>query len=225
MLVFNHRLSGGVVLDYGFIEDLHLQIGKSIGSRFYIIAPAASVAFLEDYIDLESTRYYVLRIPYSIINELHTRDFEAITQPVDETHVNELVEAVGFDFIQQPKVECGYYLRSAEGQMFAEAMIVIHTFKSEALAKGASLKQNLETLSAVLVDCDYPHDASRSSDEPPPPFELDRVFYANQIREAQWSVRISIEELGEYVMVIYMDIYGNEYTEIKSRSDFLAVTV
>src|SRR5690606_32944302 len=100
VLVFNHRLKGGVVLDYGFIEHLHLQIGKRIGSRFYIIAPAASVTFLEDYIDYDSTRYYILRIPYSIINELHTRDFEAITQPVDETRVNDTVQAVGFDFIR-----------------------------------------------------------------------------------------------------------------------------
>ena len=69
VLVFNHMQFGGVVLDYGVIEDLHARIGSRLGSRFFIIAPAASVAFIEDYVDMEATRYYVLRIPYSIINE------------------------------------------------------------------------------------------------------------------------------------------------------------
>lgn len=117
MLVFNHTIGGGVVLDYGFIEDLHSQIGSRLGARLFIIAPAASVAFLEDYVDKGKTRYYMLRIPYSIINELHSRDFEAITQPVDEMQVNETVEAVGFDFIRQPKVECDYLIKRNSGKL------------------------------------------------------------------------------------------------------------
>lgn len=220
VLVFNHRLSGGVVLDYGFIEHLHMQIGTRVSSRFYIIAPAASVAFLEDYIDLDSIRYYVLRIPYSIINELHSRDFEAITQPVDEAQVNDTVQSVGFDFIRQPYVECEYFTRQTKEQLFAEAVIRIRTFRSEALAKGASTKQNLESLSMVFVDMNYPHEPSRKGDEPFAPFELDRVFYANQLRNSDWEIRIPFEEIGDYTMLIYMDVYGNEYTEIKSRDDF-----
>jgi hypothetical protein len=220
VLVFKHRLGGGVVLDYGFVENLHTQIGSRVSARVYIIAPAASVAFLEDYIDLDSTRYYILRIPYSIINELHARDFEAITQPVDETQVNDTVQAVGFDFIRQPHVECDYFVRQFEEQLFPEAVVHIHAFKSEALAKGASLKQNLESLSMVFVDLDYPHDPNRKGDERFPPFELDRVFYANQLRSNNWEITIPLEEIGDYIMIIYMDIYGNEYTEIKSRMDF-----
>lgn len=37
VLVFNHMQHGGVVLDYGFIDDLHNQIGSKIGSRFLLL--------------------------------------------------------------------------------------------------------------------------------------------------------------------------------------------
>ena len=214
VLVFNHLLGGGAVLDYGFIDDLHNQIG----AQFFIIAPAASVTFLEDYIDKGRTRYYILRIPYSIINELHTRDFEAITQPVDESQVNETVEAGGFDFIRLPEVACEYLVRPREGELINEAIIQIKTFKSEALAKGATQKDNLETLSMVMVDYDYP--LKEPDEQEPPPFEPDHVFFASDIEKNDWEVRLPPGSLGQQVMIIYIDIYGNEYREIKTLADF-----
>lgn len=210
VLVFNHLQHGGVVLDYGFIDDLHTQIGGKVGARFFIIAPAASVTFLEDYINKGRTRYYILRIPYSIINELHSRDFEAITQPVDESQVNATVEAVGFDFIRLPEVECEYRIAHREGQLIDEAVIHIKTFKSRAMVKGATQKGNLETLSMVMVDYDYDGEV----------FALDAVFYAADIEKNGWEVRMPLESLGKQVMIIYMDIYGNEYREVKTPADF-----
>lgn len=38
VLIFNHLQHGGVVMDYGFIDDLHAQIGGKVGARFFIIA-------------------------------------------------------------------------------------------------------------------------------------------------------------------------------------------
>ena len=210
VLVFNHLQHGGVVLDYGFIDDLHAQIGGRVGARFFIIAPAASVTFLEDYIDRGRTRYYILRIPYSIINELHSRDFEAITQPVDESQVNATVEAVGFDFIRLPEVECDYRIEPPPGEMIHQAVIRIKTFKSRAMVKGATQKGNLETLSMVMVDYNYDGEV----------FALDGVFYAADIEKNGWEVRLPLESLGKQVMIIYMDIYGNEYREVKTPADF-----
>ena len=216
VLVFNHMLHGGVVLDHEFVDDLHSQAGRRVGTAVFIIAPAASVVFLEDYIDKGDTRYYILRIPYSIINELHNRPFEALLQPVDESEINNTVEAVGFDFIKQPLVECSYGTRERDGSAVAE--ITIDTFRSEALAKGASLKANREALAMVLVDLDYPFKASQNK-ESPPPFKLDRTFYAVSLQE-DWTIRLPLEELGEYLMLIYIDVYGNEYTEVKARDEF-----
>jgi site-specific DNA-methyltransferase (adenine-specific)/adenine-specific DNA-methyltransferase len=220
VLVFNHRLGGGVVLDYGFIDDLHSKLRNKVGARFFIVAPAASVNFLEDYVEKGRTRFYILRIPYSIINELHRRDFSALVQPADENEVNATVEAVGFDFIRQPKVECAYSIRKPKGEMFRNAVVKIKTFQSRAMAKGASQKGNLETLSMVLVDYDYPYDSARKGKEALSPFEVDTVFYANDIQAAGWEVRLPVEVLGKSVMLLYVDIYGNEYTEVKTSSDF-----
>jgi len=213
VLVFNHLQHGGVVLDYGFIDDLHNQIGGKIGACFFIIAPAASVTFLEDYIDKGRARYYILRIPYSIINELHTRDFEAITQPVDESQVNETVEAVGFDFIRLPEVEFEYLVRPREGELINEAVIQIKTFRSKAMIRGATQKGNLETLSMVMADYDYDGEV----------FAQDTVFYASDIEKNAWEVRMPLESLGQQAMIIYIDIYGNEYREIKTPADFRPV--
>jgi len=210
VLVFDYQKDGGVVLDYGFIDDLHSMIGSKIGRQFFIIAPAASVTFLEDYIDKGSVRYYILRIPYSIINELHNKDFEAIKQPVDESQVNDTVDAVGFDFIRQPKVECTYSIEKPEGQLLEYAVIKIKTFKSEAMLKGASQLGNRESLSMVMVDFDYNGEV----------FNLDKVYYASEIEKNGWKVFLPKENFKDRIMIIYLDIYGNEYREVKTLQDF-----
>jgi len=210
VLVFDYQKDGGVVLDYGFIDDLHSMIGSKIGRQFFIIAPAASVTFLEDYIDKGSVRYYILRIPYSIINELHNKDFEAIKQPIDESQVNDTVDAVGFDFIRQPKVECTYSIEKPEGQLLEYAVIKIKTFKSEAMLKGASQLGNRESLSMVMVDFDYNGEV----------FNLDKVYYASEIEKNGWKVFLPKENFKDRIMIIYLDIYGNEYREVKTLQDF-----
>ncbi|RJQ43645.1 MAG: hypothetical protein C4538_11690 [Nitrospiraceae bacterium] len=89
VLVFNYQKYKNAMLDRGFIDDLHKYLGDRNGRRFFIIAPAASVQFLEDYIDKGKIKYFVLRIPYSIIEEIHNRGFSKIKQPVSELDVND----------------------------------------------------------------------------------------------------------------------------------------
>jgi len=210
-LVFNHLGDSKLVLDYGFVDDLHSHIGSKVGKEFFIIAPASKVMFLEDYIDKESTRYYILRIPYSIINELHNKDFAAIRQPIDESQVNDTVDAVGFDFVRHPKVVCNYCRKKPRGQLYEVASIKIKTFKSEAMLKGASQLGNRESLSTVMVDFNY-----KNKDT----FNLDTVFYASDIEANKWEVHLPVEEIKDKIMIIYLDIYGNEYREIKTMKDF-----
>ncbi|PCE15916.1 hypothetical protein AUC47_10345 [Microbacterium sp. SZ1] len=214
VLVFNHRQDGGVVLDHGFIDNLHSQIGTRSSSDVFIIAPAASVAFLEDYIDHGDVRYYVLRIPYSIVNELHDRPFEALRQPIGAEDVNRTVDAVGFDFIQQPTVRCEYWLGNERGRDFA--YLRVEEFYSEALARGVTERGNRETLAAVLVDYDYPYDQAADS-EAAPPFVLDEVVFAAELEADEWTLKMPADKLGEFVMIVYLDVFGNEYTEVKTR--------
>src|SRR5438309_3822085 len=100
VLVFNHQKQPGVRIDEETVQSMHEALGSKVGSKMFIVAPALVFDFQQDYLTLDGVRYYALRIPYSIIHELHQRDFAALKQPADELAVNDTVDAVGFDFIR-----------------------------------------------------------------------------------------------------------------------------
>jgi site-specific DNA-methyltransferase (adenine-specific)/adenine-specific DNA-methyltransferase len=212
-LIFNFKAKEGVQVDEEYVSDLHRHLGSKIRKEFFIVAPAACVTFLEDYIDLDATRYYILRIPYSIIDELHDRPFQEIRQPVDEMHVNDTVEAVGFDFIQPPTLRAEYGVPRSKGDLFNYATIKIKQFESQAMTKIRHEFKNRETLSMVMVDYDY-----RSNGEGV--FDLDAVFFRDQIEKDGWEVRLDPSLFGSKIMIIYIDIFGNELLEVKTPKDF-----
>jgi len=211
VLVFNHTKNPGARFTEETLEDIHAAVGKRIGNKLFIIAPALTFGFQQDYIDLDGVRYYALRIPYSIINELHQREFTALKQPADEMAVNDTVEAVGFDFIRTPelKFKCGASKR--KGELFKEGIINIQTFKSEAVVREPLRnKGNLETLSMVMLDYDYDGEV----------FDLDAVFYADALAKADWEVRFPLESLGAKLMAVFIDIYGNEARVVLDAAEF-----
>jgi len=215
VLVFNYQKYPNAMMDRGFIEDLHKHLGDKIGRRFFIIAPAASVQFLEDYIEKSKTKYYILRIPYSIIEEIHNRGFTKLKQPASELDVNDTVDAVGFDFIQVPTVECDYSIEKKKGQLelgkgIKECVIKIKKFESKVISRKPLEFANLETLSMVMLDYDFNGEV----------FDLDEVLYAENLKNNNYEVRFSADKVKDQIMVIYIDIFGNEKREIKTLKDF-----
>ena len=217
VMVFNYKKHEDVILDREFIDDLHKILGDKVGYRFFIIAPAASVMFFEDYIEKGKTKYFVLRIPYSIIDELHRKGFTHIKQPIREADVNDTIDAVGFDFIQIPDVECEYFIEDKKGQAEIskangnkEAVIKIEKFKSNILSKKPLEFENRETLSMVMVDYNYDGEV----------FDFDDVFYAEDLKKNEWEVRFDADKIAGQMMIIYIDIFGNEKREVKSLKDF-----
>jgi len=215
VMVFNYQKHKDAVLDRGFIDDLHKYLGPRIGRRFFIIAPGASVQFLEDYIDKGNTKYFVLRIPYSIIEEIHNRGFSKIKQPVNERDVNDTVDAVGFDFIQVPTVECQYYLDKPKkvdlfNQNTKEFVIKIEKFESRVISRKPLKFVNLETLSMVMLDYNFDGKV----------FDLDNVFYAEELKKNDYEVRFAEKKVNGQIMIIFIDIFGNEKREVKTISDF-----
>jgi len=215
VMVFNYQEHKDAVMDRGFIDDLHKYLGNKVGRRFFIIAPAASVMFLEDYVEKGKTKYFVLRIPYSIIEEIHNRGFTKIKQPVSEMDVNDTVDAIGFDFIQVPTVECKYFIQDKKGQLeigkgTKECAIKIEEFASKVISRKPMEFANLETLSMVMLDYDFDGEV----------FDLDEVFYAEDLKKNDYEVRFAEDKVKEQIMVIYIDIFGNERREIKTLSDF-----
>ena len=190
--VFNHFKEGQI--SQQTIADLHASIGKTVGDRCFIIAPRGAFLFQEDYIEMDGVRYYALRIPYSFINELHRRQFSALVQPNDEMAINETVEAVGFDFIQPPVVELELFQKK-------QAMSVkIKKFESKARLRGEDKVSKHDALSMVMVDYDYNGKV----------FDLDKAFYASAIKDNKWKIELPTKEIKGDVMLVFLDIYGNE---------------
>jgi len=215
VMVFNYQKYPDAMMDRGFIDDLHKYLGDKIGRRFFIIAPAASVQFLEDYIQKGRTKYYILRIPYSIIEEIHNRGFTKIKQPVSEMDVNDTVDAVGFDFIQTPTVECRYFLDKPKksdlfNQKVKECAIKIERFESRVISRKPLEFANLETLSMVMLEYDFNGEF----------FDLDEVFYAEDLKKNGYEVRFAKDKVKGQIMIIYIDIFGNEKRETKTLKDF-----
>lgn len=192
VLVFNHFDKGTVSRET--ISDIHASIGKQVGDRCFIIAPRGTFLFQEDYIESDGVRYYALRIPYSYINELHRREFSALIQPSDETAVNETVEAVGFDFIQPPLVELELKRRTGL------ASIKIKKFVSRTRLRGEEKISKHDALSMVMVDFEYNGKV----------FDLDKVFYADALKSNSWKIEFSLKDVTGDVMLVFLDIYGNE---------------
>lgn len=192
VLVFDHFHKGTISRDT--IADIHSNIGKQIGDRCFVIAPRGAFLFQEDFIELDGVRYYALRIPYSYINELHRREFSALTQPNDEMAINETVEAVGFDFIQPPLVELE--LKTKMGL----ASIKIKKFKSRARVRGEEKINKHDALSMVMLDLNYHGKV----------FDLDHVFYAQDLKDKRWKIEFSLKDVKGDAMLVFLDIYGNE---------------
>ncbi|MCL2046449.1 MAG: site-specific DNA-methyltransferase [Oscillospiraceae bacterium] len=208
VMVFNHIENPGMQIDEGTIENIHTAVGKKIGSRFFIIAPRSVFDFQQDYIDLDGVRYYALRIPYSIINELHHREFTALRQPSDETAVNDTIDAVGFDFIQPPEVKWSVQIN--KGENGDEACLTIASFESRARLRDKDSHGGFETFSVLMIDYDYNGRV----------FNMDDVFYARQMQNTGWQTVFPINQMGEAIMLVFIDIYGNEAREVFARSSF-----
>jgi len=213
VLVFNYLKHKDAIMDRGFIDDLQRYLKGKIGKRFFIITPAASVKFLEDYIEKGKTKYYILRIPYSIIEEIHNHGFTKLKQPVSEMDVNDTVDAVGFDFIQMPIVEYKYFLDKPKktdllNQNTKECVIKIEKFESKVISRKLLEFANLETLSMVMLDYDFDGEV----------FDLDEVFYAEDLKKNSYEVRFAKGKVKKQIMVIFIDIFGNELRQVLGKN-------
>jgi len=199
-----------------YIDQLHENVGDYIKARMFIIAPAGRVYFLQDYIEKDGIRYYILRIPYSIIDELHKRTFERPSQPTSAKDINQIIEQVGFDFIHPPNVKAEYYRRMPKDKLIEEELIIeIKEFEAIQRAKEPEKfkdpnKDPKEALSMVLIDKDYNGKF----------FNMTNYFFAEDIKKEDYKVRIPATNLGQKVCIIYLDIFGNERIEVKEIKEF-----
>lgn len=209
-----------LLLDREYITTLHTVLGGRAGARFYVIAPITAMGFMEDEIELDNTTYILLKVPLSVLKALIEKgEPGSIKQPVSETDVNEVIDAVGFDFISQPEVKASFHRKKPlDKNLFntgkKDFSIEISSFKSNTLVYDPEDFENFETLSMALVDTDYNGDY----------FNLDKVFWANVILDEEKIkavIRIPEDDFpGKKMMIIFIDKYGNELKIVKTKRDF-----
>lgn len=210
VLLWNYPDHRKLTLDHGYVDDLHRTLRGKPGERFYVIAPVVAMAFAEDEVVRDRTTYVFLKVPLSVLQRLlERREPAALKQPTKEADVNEVIDAVGFDFISQPQVVVKPKKAKRKGEMFPEFVLELQEFRSQTLATDPEDFRNFETFSMALVDLDYDGEV----------FRLNRVFWAEDLLKeaggleaaARLHLRIPEQEFtGRRMMVILCDRYGNE---------------
>lgn len=207
-------------LDRDYVKTLHHVLGGKAGNRFYVVAPIIAMGFMEDEVILGDTTYSFLKVPLSILMALIEKgEPGSLKQPTSENDVNEVIDAIGFDFISQPEVRATYYRKNPIERNLLnlkkkDYSIEITNFKSNTLVYDPEDFENFETLSMLLVDTNYNEDF----------FNLSKVFWADQILNEEKTkaiIRIPEDEFaGKKMMVIFVDKYGNELKVVKTKKDF-----
>ena len=219
--IFDYRKFKDSAINENYLKEMHGVVGKKASGRVYIIAPVNFVEFLTNYHEIDGVKYYFLKIPYHVIKELHKTTFQKLRQPQSKKNVNDLDEAIGFHFIRQPEVKSKLKKNKDEVKILIKSF-VCHELESDKAQDEKGMK-NFETLSAVFIDKKYNGKA----------FEMDEAFFADEllpkkskkkedenikeelkkIQEKGVEISLKKSELGKQIMVIYTDIYGNDFTE------------
>lgn len=208
-------------VDEDFLHNLHGHIGNKAGKRVYIVAPASYVDFISDYYEIDIVRYYFLKVPYHIIRELHKVQFKKFRQPQSKSNVNDLEDAIGFHFIRQPEVKSE--LKEKSGAYHITINKFLSDFSEEETNRDMD---NFESLAMVLIDKSFDGET----------FDMDEYYFAedllprkkkkkddeegseNIIEDLKHLNQIALppipkKECGKKLMLVYVDIYGNEFKE------------
>lgn len=186
-------------IDIDYLQELHAQIGSKIGKRFYLIAPEMNVDIIGDYYKIDDVKYYLLRIPYQVIAELHKIEFKKLQQPNSKEKVNSIENSVGFYFNEMPEVKTRLRVDSKKVNITIDSVI------SPYIKLDKNNKVIEDILAMVLID---------TSDNIN--FIMQNVFFADDIKTNKGYL-ISIEKskmLSKQIKIIYIDIFGNEFKEV-----------
>jgi site-specific DNA-methyltransferase (adenine-specific)/adenine-specific DNA-methyltransferase len=235
--VWNYPDQKSLALDEGYIESLHDVMRGEAGDKFYVVAPVSALTFMSDELRFGNTRYIVLKVPESVLNRLlEAGAGGALKQPMAEADVNEVIDAVGFDFVSQPQTEQKFLSLPPKNEDLLnqgqkDAVVRLTEFRARTMTTAPEDYPNFSTLSMVMVDPDFDGDV----------FSLGSVQWADSLVAAELKrldvsvsgsheekaaacerldIRIPAASLGERVMVILVDRYGNEKRLEIARGEF-----
>jgi site-specific DNA-methyltransferase (adenine-specific)/adenine-specific DNA-methyltransferase len=186
-------------INESYIQDLHNQIGNKIKDKFYIIAPEVNVDIIGSYYKVEDVKYYLLRIPYQAIADLHKIKFKKLIQPKNINKVNKIDDSIGFYFNESPEV------KSHINKEPKKIKIIIDKVTSPFINIDDDNQVINDILAMVLIDT--------SSDLN---FIMQKVFFADDIKVADaYEILLNKKDISSSkIKIIYIDIFGNEFMEI-----------
>lgn len=214
--IFNYMKHKESAVDYNYIIELHKSLKSKKYSKVYIIAPATRVNFIADYEEIDDTRYYFLKVPYEMIEELHKTPFAKSRQPRSKNDVNDIEEMKGFQFIYAPEVEC----RLKYGK--EDSVLQVTKFVSDSLNGGEV--ENFSTLSSIFVNYDYNGNEFLMDDvkfwneiesDKKETKDTKINYKDNKISSIEWIIPTKL--LGQNTVFIFTDIYGNDVTVSLSK--------
>lgn len=189
-------------LDEGYIESLHERVKRTIGTSAYVIVPDARCdpGLFGDMLTFGKTNYFLLRVPYSVIEALHDREFKLISQPAALSQVNDALDAYGFDFIELP-----------EASLVAERRDGAAYVRLEAFHRGGLDPDEVPDLSdegrgdlaMILVDAHYDGEN----------FRLEEHLFGEDLQKADWSFAVEASADAD-VMLVLIDVFGNELRQL-----------
>lgn len=151
-----------------------------------------------------------------MIEELHKTPFTKSRQPRSKDDVNDIEEMKGFQFIYTPEVECELVVTKKE------AILKVTKFISDPL--NGVVSDNFSTLSSIFVNYDYNGkefllDDVRFWNEIESNNKKDddtRINYIDRkIESIEWHIPNKL--LGDKMVFIFTDIYGNDVTVSLSK--------
>ena len=214
VLLWKHKDEKNLTINESYLQSLHDALGGKGGSIFYLIAPNSAFSFPEDGKTIGETEYRFLRIPQSIIDELIASNGASLVQPRSAGNINDTVEALAFDFIKTPEIKRSLRVVSPKDEHLLNlgnklGLIKITKFESKGIGKPSTdAADELEFLAMVMIDKDYNGKI----------FNLCEVVFAEKIESGE--VYFDFEGVGQEIMAIYLDVYGNEFREVISSGDF-----
>jgi DNA modification methylase len=186
-----------------YVESLHERIGGKVSGSVCVVAPVAACdpGLFEDIVQVDEVSYFILRVPYSVIEALHDRGFDHIQQPSSETEINDPLDAYGFDFIEIPDVQTRVESDSRSFRLHIDSFMRggLDPDDFEALPEAGR-----GDLAMVMVDSDY--DGAL--------FCISQKRFADELRNTDWALTLPKSECGDRLMLVFLDTHGNERREI-----------
>ena len=198
--IWNFNENSNSSIDEEYLKVLNSSLYNKIDGRMYIVAPSNSVDFLNDYYEINGIRYYFLKIPYQIIKELHKLPFQKIKQSKTINNINNIDMAIGFHFMEQPDVESKIYKKDNSN------ILELSKFYSKTtIDEHGNEYDNFDTLSSIFIDDNY--DGNN--------FRLSKNYFADELNYEDGKICIKLSNNNfNKIMVIYTDIFGNEFKEV-----------